>query len=138
MPDAALDGQFQFFAGFVVAVQGEAVGGKAGLQRDIKFAKRGDVHAQALLRDQAGHRQREKGFAGVVDLDWRIAAVEGGLVIAAVGADRGFVHHIERRSELRGKSDVSQPPISRWPCALIRCVPSSIMAYSSFKKVQSG
>ena len=64
-PDAPLQRQLQLGVGLVVAVEDDAAGREAGVERELQLAAGGDVEVQALVGHQAGHGTAQERLAGV-------------------------------------------------------------------------
>ena len=95
-PDACRDGEIQLRAGLVVAVQGDAARGKAGIERHAKLSARAHVDAQPLLGHPAGDRPAHEGLGRVVDVVPRERVAERPRTLAKVG----LVQQEQRRAVL--------------------------------------
>ena len=97
MADAGLDGSRQLVDGFVVAVQRDSLGRKAGVQRDGQFAAAGHVKRQALLIDPARHLGAQERLRGVAHV---FTAAERGGDLAAARPEVVLVDHEDGGAEL--------------------------------------
>ena len=92
--DAVLQGAPDFRLRLVVAVQGDALAGHARGQTETELAARRGVQVEALLLGPPDHRGAQKGFARVVDGDFRPVVAEGpfeGLPVFAGAASEGVL-----------------------------------------------
>lgn len=99
-PDTGRDGRGELGQRFVVAVQGDSFGGKAGVQGYGQFAATGDVQREALLGNPARHLAAQERLGGVVDVG---AAPESLRHLPAPPAEIVLVEDEQRGAELGGQ-----------------------------------
>ena len=97
--DAGLDGRGQLFDRFVVAVQGDSLGGKACMQGNGQLTAAGHVERKALFIDPARHLGAQERLRGVADV---LTATERGGDLAAARPEVVLVDHEDRGAELGG------------------------------------
>ena len=105
VPDAGVERLGDLPRGLRVAVQVDARGVEAGLQRDRQLAARGDVARQALLAQDAQHRRAREGLRGEVDLEVVAARGVGGDEGPRALADVVLDDDVGRRAELARELD---------------------------------
>ena len=97
--DTVGDRRGQFRDRFIVAMQGDSLGGKACVQRHSELSPAGNVEGQPLLVDPAGHLSAQECLSGVTDMR---TAAEGRRDIAAARPEVILVDDEGRGAELRG------------------------------------
>ena len=103
--DAGVEAGLDLGRRLVVAVEVDALRREAGGAGGGQLAAGGDVQREVLLRDQLRHRAAAERLARVHDLVEVGARAEGGVVGAALVAQRLLVVDEQRRAELARQVD---------------------------------
>lgn len=104
--DTGRDGPLDLVDGLVVAVEGDARGGHAGVQRGGQLAAGADIEVEPLLLEPAHDGAGEEGLACVEDVGAGSERVGPG---AAAGPEVGLVEEVGRGAELLGQPGDSDP-----------------------------
>ena len=98
--DAGLDRVGEFIDRFVVAVQGNPVGGEPGMKRDGKFAAAGNVQREPLISHPSGDLRTQERLGRIVHV---VPATECRGHLAAAAAEVVLINDEQWRPELLGK-----------------------------------
>ena len=104
-PHSGLDRGAQLVGRLVVAVEHDALGREAGVERHVQLAAGGHVEIEALVAHEPRHRRAEERLARVRD-----PVAELRSILAAAAAELALVVHVERRAELGREPDEIDTP----------------------------